>query len=113
MRAIEIIRNLLDLLDQIDHEQDTGDKGELVSIEVPVENPMTTPVDKNHFKQIFDILSAEKAQTYDNSPAEVIASVDSVSVDAGGGWNGPKHPADLRGVTFSMYPDFQARKGDH
>jgi hypothetical protein len=31
-----------------------------------------------------------------------------VTTDAGGGLNGPKHPADLRVKDPSMYPNFQA-----
>jgi hypothetical protein len=42
-----------------------------------------------------------------NSPNEKIASIDAVTVDAGGGINGPKHPHDLRVKDPSMYPNQQ------
>lgn len=34
----------------------------------------------------------------------------SVTVNAGGGWNGPKNPADIRANSVSMYPNFQAKE---
>jgi len=104
MRAADIIRNLLDLMDEIDghqsapHQQATS-----------VENPLTKPADANHFKQIFNLLAADKPQLYHNSPAEVVTGIEAVTTDAGGGWNGPKNPADLRAAnSFSMYPNYQA-----
>jgi hypothetical protein len=46
---------------------------------------------------------------YDNSPAEVVASIDSVTIHAGGGLNGPKNPADIRADSVAMYPNFSAQ----
>jgi hypothetical protein len=105
MRATEIIRGVLDLIDQLDCAQQP--EPEIVAI-APVEEPVQTGVDNNRFKQIFDILSAERSQMYDNSPAEVVAGIESVTTHAGGGWNGPKNPADIRADSVSMYPTFQA-----
>jgi len=42
-----------------------------------------------------------------NSPNEKIADITAVTVDAGGGVNGPKHPHDLRVKDPSMYPNQQ------
>jgi hypothetical protein len=106
MRATEIIRGVLDLIDQLECAQQP--KPEVVAI-APVEEPVQTGVDSNRFKQIFDILSAERAQMYDNSPAEVVAGIESVTTHAGGGWNGPKNPADIRADSVSMYPNFQTK----
>jgi hypothetical protein len=106
MRATEIIRGVLDLIDQLDCAQQP--EPEVVAI-TPVEEPVQTGVDTNRFKQIFDILSAERSQMYDNSPAEVVAGIESVTTHAGGGWNGPKNPADIRADSVSMYPNFQAK----
>jgi hypothetical protein len=106
MRATEIIRGVLDLIDQLDCAQQP--EPEVVAI-APVEEPVQTGVDNNRFKQIFDILSAERSQMYDNSPAEVVAGIESVTTHAGGGWNGPKNPADIRADSVSMYPNFQAK----
>ena len=103
MRATDIIRNVLDLIDHIDHTEP-----EMVVAVTPVEEPVQTGVDSNRFKQIFDILSAERNQMYDNSPNEVVAGIESVTTHAGGGWNGPKNPADMRANSISMYPNYQA-----
>lgn len=99
MRATDIIRGVLDLIDQIDcagkpeHDVDTIQTGQ----------------DTNRFKQIFDLLSQDHEQMYNNSPAERVASIDSVTVDAGGGWNGPKNPADHRSDSVSLFPAHQHR----
>lgn len=102
MKASEIIRNVLDLIDQIDCDQQDS-----VGI-IDLEEPAQTGVDTNRFKQIFDILSAEHSQPYDNSPAEVVAGIEAVTTNAGGGWNGPKNPADVKSNSVSMYPSWLA-----
>jgi len=42
------------------------------------------------------MLNNPETQGYDNSPNEIIAPIASVTTDAGGGVNAPKHPADIR-----------------
>lgn len=91
MRATEIIRGVLDLIDQIDCNQEEQ-----------------SPV-QGEFAALFAQLSAEKVG-YDNSPAPQIQGVDSVTTNAGGGLNGPKNPADLRTDSVSLYPNFQAKE---
>ena len=66
--------------------------------------------DENHFKQIEDLHSDDcgcgcmAGKQYSNTPEEKYADIDSVTVDAGGGVNGPKHPADLRvSQSHSLY----------
>ncbi len=103
MKATDIIRDLLDILDKIDH-----NSSENPVVPATANATVATGVDQNRFKQIVDLLTQQK-QMYANSPAEVVASVDSVTVHAGGGWNGPKHPADLRVKDPSMYPNSQHR----
>ena len=107
MRATEIIRGVLDLIDRLECEQ-LVQEPVLAMIE-PVEEPIQTGVDQNRFKQIFDILSAEQHQMYDNSPAEVVAGINSVTTHAGGGVNGPKNPSDMRTNAPSMYPNHGAQ----
>ena len=104
MRATDISRGVLDLIDQVEcgHDQAPSD------VEVSVIQGSPTGIDSNRFKQIFDMLSAERQQTYNNSPAEVVAGIESVTTDAGGGWNGPKHPADIKADSISMYPNYLA-----
>lgn len=117
MRASDIIRELLCLIDIIDGKQ----QQQQIATPVPGEEPVVVAVDvqttdaqvlddgPRRFKQIFDILSAERSQQYSNSPAEVVAGIASVTTDAGGGLNGPKHPADLRVKDPSMYPNYQGQ----
>ncbi len=103
MKATDIIRDVLDLIDRIDctSVEDTSSTTEV-----------QTGVDTNRFKHIFDLLSAERNQTYSNTPGEAVAPVEAVTVDAGGGWNGPKNPADMKSNSISMYPNFQANRGN-
>jgi hypothetical protein len=103
MRATEIIRDILDLIDHLDSDSQTS------SSQQQATNKIQTGVDSNRFLQIFDIISADKDTMYDNSPAEVVAGIDSVTVNAGGGWNGPKNPADMKSNSISMYPNYQHR----
>lgn len=105
MRATEIIRSILDLIDHIDIEQEPP-----AVIAVPAISPHGDDV--NRFKQIYDLLSAEYKQMYANSPAEAVAGIESVTTNAGGGWNGPKNPADIRSDSVSMYPNHQHRPGE-
>jgi hypothetical protein len=108
MKATDVIRGVLDLIDKIDC-QDQDDK--LVAI-LPEPEQIQTGVDTNRFKHIFAMLDAERNNPpmYDNSPNEVITGIDAVTKDAGGGWNGPKNPADLKGNSISLFPGFQAMK---
>ena len=104
MRATEIIRGVLDLIDQIDcnTEQDMP-----IMPPTPQEpETIQTGVDQNRFKQILDILSAQSTQMYNNSPDPVVTGMDSVTVHAGGGEHGPKNPADIRADSVAMYPNY-------
>lgn len=111
MRASDIIRELLCLIDIIDGKQQASVIPAVMSepAAAAIDMTPTTELDDGprRFKQIFDILSSERSQQYDNSPAEVVAGIASVTTDAGGGMNGPKHPHDLRVKDPSMYPNQQ------
>ena len=105
MKASDIIRELLCLIDVIDRQQ----AQQIQPVQaVAVEIPLTPELDHGprRFKQIFDILSAQRDQQYANSPAEVIAGIESVTTDAG--LEGV-HPADLRVKDPSMYPNYQGQ----
>lgn len=112
MRATEIIRNILDLVDQI--ECGKSQEPEVIAVSLDTEEPTQGAHgdDVNRFRQIFDLLSAESNKMYSNSPAEVVAGIESVTTHAGGGWNGPKNPADIRADSVSMYPNYQHRPGE-
>jgi hypothetical protein len=109
MRATDIIRELLCLIDVIDNKQvsvmptPTVEPMAAVAVEIPME-PVILGDEDRRFKQIFDILSREREGQYANSPTETIAGIESVTTDAG--LEGV-HPADLRVKDPSMYPNFQ------
>jgi len=85
MRATDIIRSVLDLIDQVEVKQDT-----------PIELPDEPGEQTSRFKQIYAMMSNRGQGEYSNTPNEVVAPVSAVTTDAGGGVNGPKHPADIR-----------------
>lgn len=107
MRASDIIRNVLDLIDQIDCGQQAE---EMPMAVISDEEPAPTGAD-SRFKHIFAMLSAERSDPgmYDNSPNETVAGIDAVTKDASGGQSGPKHPSDIRANSVSMYPNYQAK----
>jgi len=96
MRATDIIRSILDLIDNIDDPQPVA------TAEIIASAPAA---DMNHFKQIIDLVS--QGGQYSTAPDEHYADVDAVTVDAGGGVNGPKHPHDIRVKDPSAYPEYK------
>jgi hypothetical protein len=92
MRATEILRNFLDLIDNIETAQKPP---VVVQITKTTHSPDPHDVDDNRFKQIKDLIS-DKHPGVQNRPREEYADIDSVTNNAGGGMNGPKHPDDLR-----------------
>lgn len=86
MRAVEFIRGLLDLLDTLEEPRvRTGVDSPFTS----VEELLPCNCDKNEYK---------------NEPNEKYANIHSTTTSAGGGVNGPKHPADIRGSSVNIYP---------
>lgn len=99
MRATEFIRDILDLIDKVEQQQSSEPE-----IEIELTSPETVS-DENHFKQIADLAGQPQLHTdFANQPNEKYASLDSVTKNAGGGVNGPKHPADIKGEHPSLYP---------
>ena len=90
MRATDIIRGVLDLIDQVDKTE-----GQLPTATIEIE-PEQGESEASRFKQIFAMLSEPNDGPLGNSPNEVVADIHSVTDHAGGGINGPKHPADIR-----------------
>lgn len=86
MRATDIIRSVLDLIDQVD------DNGQAPKAEIEISGDK----EQNRFKQIVAMLSNRESGGYENTPNEIVSSVEAVTTDAGGGLNGPKHPDDIR-----------------
>ena len=139
MRANEIIRSIIDLIDNID-----GGGTPSVQIAInstPIEPPVAPPMivvhqdksiddpvegefktvdddedfandDIRRFKQIVDLLSPESTARFSNTPNEQYADIESVTTDAGGGVNNPKHPSDQRVQHPSLYPGYQHNVGE-
>jgi hypothetical protein len=100
MRATEIIRGVLDLIDQVECAQQQPEPQDPIG---------------GAFAQLFAQMSAEpvevkSASIYDNSPDVQIQGIESVTTSAGlGGTNGPKNPSDIRSNSISMYPNYGAK----
>jgi len=98
MRATDIIRQVLNMIDSIDVNSQQG----AVEPEVSVEITAGSDEDLARMKQIAGLLSSGETQ-YSNQPQERIAGIESVTTDAGGGVNGPKHQDDIRGEHPRLY----------
>lgn len=109
MRATEVIRSLLDIIDSVDNTQQPdsdcscGSSCGCGSDDHTVMAVATTDDELRRFKQILGLLDDDTPEQYSNSPDERVAPMGSVTVDAGGGVNGPKHPADIRGEHGRLY----------
>jgi hypothetical protein len=62
------------------------------------------PDDIRRFRQIVDLANNGEPTEYTNTPKEEYAAMDAVTSKAGGGWQTPKHPADIKGEHPSLYP---------
>lgn len=89
MNTRDIIRSVLDLLDQLEA-QEGGIEGK---VEI---QRVTGDDDPSRFRQILDLLDKGETLPTANTPNEKIADIDAVTTLAGGGVNGPKHPVDIR-----------------
>jgi hypothetical protein len=70
-------------------------------------SPLANGDDPNRFRQIMDLVSKERRGELENTPQEEYADMTSVTIHAGGGVNGPKHPHDLRVKDPSQHPGQQ------
>jgi hypothetical protein len=86
MRANDVVRQVLDLLDAIEG-------NDAVKADVTVAQNAEPD---NRFRQILAMLNAESFGEYANTPNEVVSDVESVTTLAGGGVNAPKNPKDIR-----------------
>jgi hypothetical protein len=84
MRITEIIRALLDRIDQLEQDRERDQ------------------ADANRSEQIRDL---RQDQPYTTAPQEQYADIDAVTTNAGGGWQGPKDVKDIRGTTTRIYGD--------
>jgi hypothetical protein len=94
MKVTEIIRSILDIIDQ----SEEAAPEQAIVVDFEEECPQ-------ELEQIIQLAG------FANKPDELYADAAKVTIDAGGGLNGPKHPSDIRADSFSMYPNFQAKPG--
>lgn len=105
MRATDIIRNLLDIIDSVEQpDSGCGCGGSCgCGADEPAIMVATSDDDElRRFRQILGLFSNDD-EGYANSPDEQVSDVDSVTTLAGGGVNGPKHLDDLRGEHGRLY----------
>lgn len=93
MKVSDIIRQLLDTMDRIEQDQETQAYKDRANDDVA------------RFNQVKDLIpQGPDLRQHANEPEVRYASVASVTTDAGGGPNAPKHPSDIRSASTSMYP---------
>jgi len=99
MRVQEIIRSILDMIDNAETTENIPRPDE----EVP--NEQFYDDDVRRFRQIVDLADSGETTEYSNTPKEEYASIEAVTTAAGGGPNKPKHVDDIRGNSFRIYGD--------
>jgi hypothetical protein len=98
MRVQEIIRSILDMIDSAEKTEN------IPRPDVGVPDEQFYDDDVRRFRQIVDLADSGETTEYSNTPKEEYASIEAVTTAAGGGVNGPKHSADIKTSTQSMYP---------
>jgi len=97
MRVQEIIRSILDMIDNADATEAVPRPDE----EVP--NEQFYDDDVRRFRQIVDLADQGQETEYSNTPKEEYAGIEAVTTAAGGGPNKPKHQDDIRGDSFRVH----------
>ena len=109
MRATEIIRGVLDIIDSLDNP--TQAVSEPVQQEPVEAHADIYDDDLNRIKMIAGVLpDPDACTTYANEPAEQVAPIEAVTTLAGGGPNKPHHPADIKSNSISMFPAWLAKE---
>ena len=104
MRATEIIRGILDLIDEIEANRHDFDKSRLSS------GKMSHDVEAMvRYEQIQDLLPdlSDALSSVKNTPNPKIADISAVTTQTGTDLNKSKNPSDIRGEHISMYPHYQ------
>jgi hypothetical protein len=95
LSELDLLRTIIDIVDGVQTQK----------LDNSAQDQGYSDRDIKRFKQIVDLKSTEEPQPINNSPNPQYAGVEAVTVDAGSdGWQGTKHPADLRGEHASLYP---------
>ena len=110
MKISELLRGLADLIDQ-------ENKGPTMAVQIsaPVQAEVApqTPQTEDELARmrlLSGLIGTGETQ-YSNSPEEMVGDLDNVTA-SGTDLNKSKHPADIRTNAASMYPDWQARRGE-
>ena len=101
MKIIDIIRQVLDLIDQAEPEK------EQPTMTVDIVAPVDQEDELARIKQIAGLRSVMPTE-YANEPQEAVADIDAVT-GTGTDLMKSKHPADIRTNAPSMYPAAQWR----
>lgn len=99
MNANDLMKSILLLVTNADQEPDVGQLSPLSK---------AADAEPNREEQVADLLPDHECDRWANEPEEKYADIDSVTVVAGGGVNGPKHPSDMRVQHPSLYPTAQS-----
>jgi hypothetical protein len=99
MKVTEIIRNILDIINNAESKQDIPRP----DAEVPNEQFYDDEI--RRFRQIVDLANSGEPTQYSNTPKEEYAGIEAVTTAAGGGPNKPKHQDDIRGNSFRIHGD--------
>lgn len=97
MRVQEIIRGILDMIDNAEQQQNIPAPNEAIP------NEQFYDDDVRRFRQIVDLADSGEPTEYSNTPKEEYASIEAVTTAAGGGPNKPKHVDDIRGNSFRIH----------
>ena len=118
MRIQDIIRGLINMVDQQEQPKDQVTTVVVAHPTATIQEPEdASPLthagdDIRRFRQIVDLADNDGVEPYGNTPKERYSDIESVTVDAGGGVNGPKNPSDIRVQHPSMYPGHQHNVGE-
>jgi len=105
MRAQELIQAILNIIDK---PVDSRPQEEpVIAVQVDREPEDFYSDELRRMKQIAGLREPGEMSPLSNVPNPQYADVDAVTIDAGGGPNKPKHPADMRGNSQSLYPAHQ------
>lgn len=115
MRATEIIRGILDVIDQAEARSNPEGLGmavKITKVSPEIEDmPLSQGAEEiNRFKQIVDLLPDDgEMSPLSNSPNPKIADIDAITKQSGDDMHKSKNPADIRSNATSMYPFHQHR----
>lgn len=115
MNIQDLIRGIVDMIDGAELAPEPKPQVTTVVVAHPTAtvaepadaSPLTHGDDIRRFKQIVDLADNTDNAPYGNAPKEKYADIESVTTNAGGGVNGPKHPHDIRVKDPSAYPNQQ------